>query len=194
MRGQPFTRSHPELGTFTLRPVDPAVDCPLLHRWLTHPKAVYWMMTDAQLGDVVKEYETIDADPGRAAHLGHHRDAPAFLVETYDPAGDPVGATYPVREGDIGMHFLVAPTDAPIHGFTLAVIETVMELLFADPANRRVVVEPDAGNHAVHRLNEAVGFLPERTVELPDKTGLLSFCTREQYRATTSQRHPGAAR
>ncbi|SOD61830.1 Protein N-acetyltransferase, RimJ/RimL family [Streptomyces zhaozhouensis] len=194
MRGQPYTRDHPALGTFTLRPVDPDTDCPLLHRWLTHPKAVYWMMTEARLEDVVEEYRTIDADPGRTAHLGHHDGTPAFLVETYDPAGDPVGTTYPVREGDIGMHFLVAPTETPLHGFTLAVIETVMELLFADPAHQRVVVEPDAGNKAVHRLNEAVGFRPEREVELPDKTGLLSFCTRAQHRAAVSQRHPGAAR
>ncbi|MDT0269884.1 GNAT family N-acetyltransferase [Streptomyces sp. DSM 44915] len=194
MRGHPYTRHHPQLGEFTLWPVEPSVDTPLLHRWLTHPKAVYWMMTEASVEDVRQEYETIDADPARAAYLGHHRGEPAFLVERYDPARDPVGETYQVREGDVGMHFLVAPTDTPLRGFTLAVIDTVMELLFADPATHRVVVEPDTGNHAVHRLNEAVGFVPHGDVRLPDKTGLLSFCTRDQYLATTSQRLPGAAR
>ena len=34
--------------------------------------------------------------------------------------------------------------------------------LFADPAVRRVVVEPDVRNTAVHALNEAVGFVPDR--------------------------------
>ncbi|WP_062215093.1 GNAT family N-acetyltransferase [Streptomyces sp. NBRC 109706] len=194
MRGQTFARRHPQLGEFTVRPVDPAVDSPLLHQWLTHPKSAFWLMGDAQLADVRKEYETIDGDPRRAAHLGYHDGLPTFLVESYDPAADPVGETYPVREGDIGMHFLVAATETPLPGFTLAVIDTVMQLLFSDPANRRVVVEPDARNHAVHRLNEAVGFAVEKTVRLPDKEAKLSFCTREQYLATTSQRLPGADR
>ena len=81
------------------------------------------------------------------------------------------------------MHFLVAPTDEPVHGFSHAVIERVMELLFTDPGTRRVVVEPDVGNEAVHRLNEAVGFEPARRVRLPHKEALLSFCTRERFEA-----------
>ena len=57
------------------------------------------------------------------------------------------------------MHFLCAPTDAPVHGFTRAVITTVMALA-ASPTRptRRVVVEPDVRNTAVHALNAAVGF------------------------------------
>ena len=58
-----------------------------------------------------------------------------------------------------------------------------MELLFADRATRRVVVEPDVRNDAVHALNAAVGFEPAGTVELPGKQALLSFCTREQFEA-----------
>jgi RimJ/RimL family protein N-acetyltransferase len=79
------------------------------------------------------------------------------------------------------MHFLVAPSDTPVHGFTRAVITAVMEHLFADPATRRVVVEPDVNNTAVHALNEAVGFVPEREIRKPEKKALLSFCTRERF-------------
>lgn len=76
-------------------------------------------------------------------------------------------------------------TDRPEHGFTRAVITAVMAYLFADPAVRRVVVEPDVANTAVHALNEAVGFVPEREVRKPEKRALLSFCTREQFLAAT---------
>ncbi len=79
------------------------------------------------------------------------------------------------------MHFLVAPTDRPVHGFTLAVIRTVMDLLLTDPATRRVVVEPDVRNDPVHALNAQVGFRVVREVELPDKRALLSVCTRPDY-------------
>ena len=157
------------IGTLTVRPLDPLRDAELLHSWVTHPKAAYWMMQDAKLQDVEREYMRIAAHEHHHAFLGLHDGEPAFL---YDP-----------EPGDVGMHFLVAPTDRPVHGFTRAVITAVMDELFADPRTRRVVVEPDVSNKAVHALNEAVGFVAEREIDKPEKRALLSFCTREQYLA-----------
>ncbi|MCQ4040756.1 GNAT family N-acetyltransferase [Streptantibioticus rubrisoli] len=178
-----FNRTDERLGRFAVRPVDPATDTELLHRWVTHPKSVFWMMQDAQPADVRREFEAIDADPHHDALLGLYEDRPAFLVERYDPTHSELAGRYAVRPGDVGMHFLVAPTDTPIPGFTRAVLTTVMELLFSDPANQRVVVEPDIRNHAVHALNAAVGFRVVRTIALPDKHAHLSTCTRQQYLA-----------
>ena len=73
------------------------------------------------------------------------------------------------------MHFLCAPTDTPVHGFTLAVITTVMAWLFDDPATRRVVVEPDVRNTAVHALNAAVGFTVVGQVPNPRSKPCLSY-------------------
>ncbi|MBL1068898.1 GNAT family N-acetyltransferase [Streptomyces sp. 7-21] len=185
-----YARKDDRLGEFALRRVDPAADAALLHRWLTHPKSAFWLMTDASLADVEAEFRAIDAAGARDAFLGLHEGRPAFLVERYDPAHDPVGAVYQVRPGDVGMHFLVAPTDTPLHGFTRAVITTIMEMLFADPATRRVVVEPDVRNKPVHALNAAVGFEVAATVSLPGKDALLSLCTREQYLATRQAVRP----
>ncbi|MYS92651.1 MULTISPECIES: GNAT family N-acetyltransferase [Streptomyces] len=171
------------IGTFTLRPVDPLKDAELLHSWVTHPKAAYWMMQDARLQDVEREYMRIAAHEHHHAHLGLHEGRPAFLMERYDPRYVELTGLYDPEPGDVGMHFLVAPTDRPIHGFTRAVITAVMDELFADPRTRRVVVEPDVNNKAVHALNEAVGFVPEREIDKPEKRALLSFCTREQFLA-----------
>ncbi|MEV5707615.1 GNAT family N-acetyltransferase [Actinoallomurus sp. NPDC052274] len=182
-----FSRIDDRLGEFALRSVDPIGDAALLHRWVTHPKSVFWMMGDASPSDVVAEFESIAARPGHDAFLGLHEGRPAFLVERYDP-GRELGAVYDARPGDVGMHFLVAPADTPIHGFTRAVLVTVMELLFADPRTRRVIVEPDVRNTAVHALNATVGFDVVGTVPLPGKQALLSVCTRERYAAT---RDPG---
>ncbi|WP_369267127.1 GNAT family N-acetyltransferase [Streptomyces harbinensis] len=184
-----FTRTDDRLGRFTVRAVDPATDTPLLHHWLTHPKSAFWLMQNTTQDEVRRYFEAIAAAPAHHAYLGLHDGNPAFLAERYDPAAEAVGEVYPVREGDVGMHFLTAPTDTPLHGFTLAVITTVMELLFADPATHRVVVEPDARNHPVHALNTAVGFEVAATVELPGKAALLSFCTRDQYTAATLRQH-----
>ncbi|MEV5004233.1 GNAT family N-acetyltransferase [Streptomyces sp. NPDC055692] len=171
--------------TFTIRPLDPLKDAELLHGWVTHPKAAFWMMRDAALTDVERAYMEIAADRHHDAFLGLHDGEPAFLMERYDPAHRELVGLYEPEPGDVGMHFLVAPSDTPVHGFTRAVLTAVMRQLFEDPATRRVVVEPDVRNKAVQALNTAVGFVPEREIGKPEKTALLSFCTREQFTAAT---------
>jgi RimJ/RimL family protein N-acetyltransferase len=171
--------------TFTFRPVDPAGDAALLHSWVTHPKAVFWMMQDATQEDVERAYAQIAAHEHHHAELGLRDGEPAFLMEHYDPAHRELAGLYEAQPGDIGMHFLTPPADRPEHGFTRAVITAVMTRLFEDPEVRRVVVEPDVRNTAVHALNAAVGFVPDREIQKPEKKALLSFCTREQFTAAT---------
>jgi RimJ/RimL family protein N-acetyltransferase len=171
--------------TFTFRPLDPLQDAELLHAWVTHPKAAFWMMQDARLQDVEREYMRIAAHEHHHAYLGLRGGEPAFLMERYDPRYVELVGLYEPRPGDVGMHFLTPETDTPVHGFTRSVITAVMAHLFADPAVSRVVVEPDVSNKVVHALNEAVGFVPEREIQKPEKRALLSFCTREQFLAAT---------
>ncbi|MEW2415040.1 GNAT family N-acetyltransferase [Streptomyces sp. NPDC046866] len=180
-----YAREDAVLGGFAVRPMDPLADAELLHAWVTHPKAAFWMMQDASLPDVEREYMRIAAAEHHDAFIGLHEGRPAFLMERYDPSRLELVGLYDAEPGDVGMHFLVAPSDTPLHGFTRAVITTVMAALFADPATRRVVVEPDVGNTAVHALNEAVGFTVHGPVQKPEKRALLSFCTREQFEAAT---------
>lgn len=175
------------VGSFTFRPLDPLQDAELLHRWVTHPKAAYWMMQDARLEDVERAYMEIAADEHQHALLGLDGDGvPVFLMEYYDPRHRELVGLYEPSPGDIGMHFLTPATETPVHGFTRAVITAVMARLFEDPAVARVVVEPDVSNTAVHALNETVGFVPEREIRKPEKKALLSFCTREQFLTATA--------
>jgi len=167
--------------TFDVRYVNPVEDAGLLHRWVTHPKAAFWLMQHATLGEVAAEYAAITARPGHDAVIGSADGEPVFLMERYDPRHE-LAEVYPVRPGDVGMHFLVAPTGTPVPGFTRSVILAVLDLLFADPLTHRVVVEPDARNTAVHVLNAYAGFEVAAKVRLPHKEALLSFCTRETFR------------
>ncbi|WP_205696739.1 GNAT family N-acetyltransferase [Conexibacter sp. SYSU D00693] len=170
---------------FAFRPVDPDADAELLHRWVTHPKARFWLMQDADVAAVRAEYVQIAASAHHDAAIGLADGEPAVLAERYDPAHAPVGDAYDVQEGDLGMHVLVAPTDTPVHGFTRTAMRAVMAWCFEDPAVARVVVEPDAENTAIHRLNAAVGFRELRVVQLPDKRALLSVCTRTAFEEAT---------
>ena len=129
--------------------------------------------------------------PGGTSRLrGRAADgAASFLAETYDPAHSPLASIHRTQPGDLGMHVLVAPTDTPVHGFTAAVFAAVVRHCFTlaghdGVTTRRVVVEPDARNTAIHALNARAGFVAEREVDLPDKRALLSTCTREQFEAS----------
>jgi RimJ/RimL family protein N-acetyltransferase len=160
-----------------------------LHAWVTHPRSSFWMMQDASLDDVVREYAAVAAHPHHDAWLGRVGDEPAFLAETYDPRLAPeVGlAELPeVHDGDLGMHVLVAPPAAgvePQRGFTRRVFAAVLAHCFAYPAVQRVVVEPDVRNERIARLNAEAGFVVAREVDLPGKRAALSFLTRSDWEA-----------
>ena len=138
-------------------------------------------MADSDVREVAAEYRRIADDPHHQAFLGRSDGNPEFLVETYDPAQSELAGLPELASGDLGMHVLVAPTEAPIRGFTSRVFRTVMEFCFADPDVARVVVEPDVGNERILAMNAAAGFTVARNVELATKTAALSFCSREAF-------------
>ena len=160
----------------------------MLHRWVTHPRSRYWQMGGASADEVALEYAGISASSTHHAWLGRVDGEPTFLAETYDPAHSPLAGLPELREGDLGMHVLVAPPEGPPRpGLTRAVFAAVLEHCFAEEAVRRVVVEPDVGNDAIARLNKEAGFVVARTVELPEKTAALSFLTREDWLAASGR-------
>ena len=168
----------------TVEPLDPARDHALLHTWVTHPRSVFWGMQEATPEEVYEEYARIAQDPHHEALLGRADGEAAFLMERYRPAHSPLAGMPELRAGDVGMHLLVAPTETAVRGFTRAVMRRVMQECFADPAVRRVVVEPDVRNDRIAALNAAVGFVVARAVDLPGKTAALSFCSRDDFTAS----------
>jgi hypothetical protein len=166
----------------TLEPLDLDAHLGLLHRWVTHPRAVYWEMQGASVHDVARDYALIRDDPHHHAWLGRVEGEPAFLAETYDPAHSELAGLREVQRGDLGMHLLVAPPVVPMPGFTRTVFRAVMEHCFGDPSVRRVVVEPDVRNDRIAALNAEAGFVVARQVPLATKAAALSFCTRAAFR------------
>lgn len=165
----------------SFRPVDVAADAAMLHAWVTDPKAEFWMMQDADVAAVAEEYAGIEATDGHDAFIGSVDGVASFLVERYDPARSELAEHGTFGPGDVGMHVLVAPTDTPVQGFTRAVFSSVMTFCFSSPHVERVVVEPDARNAAILRLNADAGFQIERLIALRAKTAALSTCTRSQW-------------
>ncbi|MEV7196398.1 GNAT family N-acetyltransferase [Streptomyces sp. NPDC093510] len=118
---------------FTLRTLDPLTDCELVHAWVTHPRAEHWMMRDATLTDVERTYMALAASGHHEAFLGLYKGVPSFLVERYDPAYTSPTGLFEPRSGDVGMRFLIAPSEVRVPGFTRGVLTAVLRELFADP-------------------------------------------------------------
>lgn len=181
--------------SFTFRCFDPDADATLLHSWVTRSYASFWGMQSATVRDVAEEYAKIQSTGHHHALLGLDGGVPAFLMEEYLPPLSPLAGVYATQSGDIGMHLLVGPPEGQVRtGFTTRVMEAVLDRLFADPGVERVVVEPDARNHKIHVLNARLGFQPAGEVVLPDKTALLSFCTREAFHAARADLHSSPIR
>lgn len=185
-----FSRHAQGLGTFSLRPLHLPEDLAMIHAWVTAPRARFWGMQGHSPERVQAFYRDLQEGEHAQGYLGLFDGEPAFLVECYDPRHDPIGEHYEVAEGDRGMHFLVAPTETPLPGFSVQVITTILAFLFEDAATRRVVVEPDVTNRKIHPLNRRVGFVYDREVELEGKTAHLAFCDRQAFASAVSAENP----
>ncbi|WP_423823516.1 GNAT family N-acetyltransferase [Salinisphaera sp. SPP-AMP-43] len=172
-----YARRVPGIGRLALRPFDIGRHAGVAHRWLTSEHARFWGMQDQSAAETVDYFAAIQRATTHQALIGLHNDQPAFLLESYEPAAEPIGAHYPVASGDRGFHILIAPPTQPIHLFTWAVFALVVDWLFSDPAVARLVVEPDVANQAIHTLNRRAGFCYRERIALADKTAWLATCT-----------------
>ncbi|RAH38480.1 GNAT family N-acetyltransferase [Halomonas sp. SL1] len=185
-----YSRHAQGLGTFSLRPLHLPEDLALIHEWVTAPRARFWGMQGHSLERVQAFYRELQESEHAQGYLGLFDGRPAFLVECYDPRHDPIGHHYDVAEGDRGMHFLVAPAETPLPGFSTQVITAILAFMFEDVGTQRVVVEPDVTNRQIHPLNRRVGFVYDREVELEEKTAHLAFCDRQSFAAAVSRQSP----
>jgi siderophore synthetase component/RimJ/RimL family protein N-acetyltransferase len=177
-----FYFNHPRLGEFEIRRMNAANDTELFYSWVQQDYASFWGLVGKTKIEVEEFYQSLIDSKINVPFLGYHDGKPAFIMECYLPAFDPVGEQYDVEVGDLGMHILISPPkdDGKRH-FTLGVFHSIMKFMFSGPSVRRIVVEPDIRNHKIHRLNRKVGFEHTKTINLSDKKAYLGFCTKERF-------------
>ncbi|MCL6486392.1 GNAT family N-acetyltransferase [Janthinobacterium sp. LB2P10] len=175
-----FEKQHARLGSLQIRLLQ-AQDIPVLHRWFNLDYARFWGMQGQSLDQVHRFYQQLQTSGHANAYVGIVKDELSFLMESYAPAHDELGQHYPVQAGDRGMHFFVGPAEKPVHGFTQAVLELILEFLFHEPSIQRIVVEPDVRNQKIHALNRKAGFVYQADIELSNKLASLAFCSRADF-------------
>ena len=168
-------------GELSLQALDIDQHGQVIQPWLNHKQAIFWGMHHDSLEQINTFYQKLAESAHQKAYVGFYNNQPAFLIECYEPKFDAVGETYSVKEGDMGMHILLAPTDNPIKNFSIEVLRFVMSFVFDQLNALRIVVEPDENNDKIHRLNCRVGISHQKKITLGDKKALLGFCDRSAF-------------
>lgn len=170
MTGAVFEHDAGELGRITVHPLVPDEDIDVVYGWVSQDHARYWGMLGRTRAEVLEIYRFVDSLPTHHAYLARRGGVPVGLLQTYDPAADPLGEHYEVQPGDVGIHLLCAPPDGRgERGFTSALLATLVAFALHDPAARRVVAEPDARNDKILRLFRRNGFQLGQELHLDEK-------------------------
>jgi penicillin amidase len=173
-----YAETVPGAGRFTLTPVDPAAHAEMLHDWVTREHTRFWGMSTYTVAEVRDVYAFLESLSTHHAYLMRLDDEPVGIFQTYEPEHDPVGERYAVRPGDFGVHILFAR-----RGLAEKLTPALARYAFADPAHRRIVVEPDVRNGAALLRMRMAGFEMADEIDMPDKRAQLAFLTRERFEA-----------
>ncbi|WP_079078305.1 GNAT family N-acetyltransferase [Streptomyces sp. CdTB01] len=186
-------------GTVRVLPLDPHADTDVVHRWVAEERAVFWGMNGLGREQVAEIYAHMAGLDTHHAFLVVKDGEPVALLQTYEPGADRVGECYEVREGDIGVHLLLAPAgrDGARPGWSQSLLAVVTAYVLPGLDRHRIVVDPDVRNEKAIARFLRQGFeagpvvvLPEidvPDVHLPEKTAQLAFLERTAERGVSAE-------
>lgn len=167
-----------DAGQISVDVLDPDRDLDTLQEWVSRAGTEFWGLGELTRTELRDLYSYVDSLASHHAFLMRWDGQPVVLLQTYCPDRDPVGEAYPVRPGDVGLHFLLGDRGArrvPLWPVLSAVLHA---FIFDNPSVERVVVEPDVRNAAALQRIQRLGFDLAEVVTVGDKTARLAFLTR----------------
>jgi RimJ/RimL family protein N-acetyltransferase len=166
-------------GPWEIRPATAdGADLDLVHRWMNAPHvAPFWdqawpkeRWARTLAGQLAGDYSR--------PYIVHWRGREFAYLELYRCAKDVVARHYPALPHDIGYHGAVGEADLAGRGLALHFLLKLIPAIFAaEPGCTRVLTEPEAGNRAARRIDQAladrVGGTLLGEIELPHKRAAL---------------------
>jgi RimJ/RimL family protein N-acetyltransferase len=159
-------------GRFTLCPVKPDRDLPIIHQWMNDPVVARYWQLDGPVERTAR-YLTEQRDLAHAEpYLARLRGRPAGYWEIYRAAEDRLADYYPGRPDDVGIHLLIGEPDLRGLGLGTLMLTALCDAIQQE-SRCRVVAEPDERNTASVRAFVGAGFTPSATITLPEKRATL---------------------
>ncbi len=159
-------------GRFTLSPVKPDRDLPLIHRWMNDPDVARYWELDGPLARTAEHLHTRLELPHTRPLLARLSGRPIGYWELYQAADDELAAHYPAHPADLGVHLLIGEADCRGIGLGGLLLRVLAEAAQRQRP-RRLVAEPDERNLASVRAFASAGFEAAGTLELPGKRAVL---------------------
>jgi RimJ/RimL family protein N-acetyltransferase len=178
----PFQHDDPVLKkSITFRHVNAKEDVFLLHSWMHEEHVIPYWKLDLSLEDYNQHLHNFLQDNHQTLLIGEIDGVPVSYWESYWVNGDHIKNYYDYEESDQGIHLLIGHKDYLGKGYIYPLLLTILFHKFQDSQTNKVIAEPDIRNEKMIHVFKKCGFSAVKEVELPDKTGLLMFCERDNF-------------
>ncbi|MGD7008850.1 GNAT family N-acetyltransferase [Metabacillus sp. 84] len=165
----------------SFRPVEYERDFQRIFKWMHKEHVIpYWKLNMPE-EDFRKHLQQALSDSHQTLSIGMLNGEPVSYWETYWVKGDAVGKTYEYEEWDQGVHLLIGEEKYLGKGLALPMLRAAAARLLEVPETGKIIAEPDIRNEKMIHIFEKCGFEAVGPIQLPDKTGLLMFCSREEF-------------
>ena len=172
-------KDHKQLLSFVKVELDRDID--MLHGWMHEEHVIpYWNLNFTKEKFALHLQKAL-ADSHQTLYLGCLDETPMSYWESYWVKGDIIEDYYEAEEGDQGIHLLIGNPEYLGKGLALPFLRSMVKYQLLTSHTKKVMAEPDIRNEKMIHLFEKCGFTPMKEIELPDKTGLLMACTRENF-------------
>ncbi|WP_408011620.1 GNAT family N-acetyltransferase [Pseudalkalibacillus sp. A8] len=161
--------------------VDYDRDLELIHKWMNEPHVIPFWQLDYPIEKFSQHLQEALADEHQMLLLGSLDGVPMSYWESYWAKGDVVEKSYEADTFDQGIHLLIGDPDYLGKGYSLPMLEAIIEYQFQVPETPKIIAEPDIRNEKMIHVFERCSFERVKPIELPDKTGLLMFCHRDVF-------------
>lgn len=167
--------------TISFREVTLERDLPMLHSWMQEDHVIPYWQLNKSIDDYEDHLRTFLKDDHQKLLIGELDGIPVSYWEAYWVSGDIIGRFYPFHQDDQGIHLLIGPKHYLGKGLIYPLLLTILHHLFQHSETKRIVAEPDIRNKKMIHVFKKCGFHELKKVQLPDKTGLLLACAREDF-------------
>ncbi|MGY1422638.1 GNAT family N-acetyltransferase [Bacillus cereus] len=165
----------------SFRPATMKDDFERLYIWMNNKHVIpFWKLNMPKLL-YRNHFDLALKDTHQTLYIGYLDDTPMSYWESYYVKGDIMGKYYDYDEHDQGIHLLIGPEQYLGKGYALPVLKAMITFQFQNKNTKKIIAEPDINNKKMIHIFERCGFKSIKSVELPDKTGLLMFCDRNEF-------------
>lgn len=167
--------------TFSLRAMQYPEDMKLLYKWMHAEHVVEQWQLHLPMPQLRVHFEKMLKDDHHRLYIILCNDKPIGYTEVYEAARDRLSMYYKAKETDMGWHILLGDPEVVGRGYLKPTGAMISNFIFENTDADKIVGEPDSEIGIYKWVADSFGYFLQRTIDMPEKTAALYFCTREDF-------------